>query len=373
MCSKGKPSVPSGEVKSKCSTFDLIKLILTILSIDAMAKHLYILLLFSICLTLTSSKRPIDGSGKIAGVSWVGRPKEVTATELAPLKEVGANWICVIPFAFGEQNKPVLKYNMPWQWWGETEKGIVATIKLAKANGLKVMLKPQVWLHDGTYVGHFTLATTADRSAWEKAYTAYILDFAKIAEEQGVELFSIGTEWSQYVQDRPQFWAQLIADVRTVYKGKLTYADNWDSFELFPHWDKLDLIGIDAYFPLSDQRTPDVGALIKAWRPHYNKINTVHNKTQKPVIFTEYGYRSVDYNTKAPWVHSKGSPQNVNLQAQQNAFEALFRTFWQKDWFEGGFLWNWLPEHCEVGGDNCDDFTPQNKPASAIVRKWYQQ
>lgn len=339
-----------------------------------MLKHFtFLLLIVALSLAQLMPASANDGSHKIGGVSWVGRPQKVTAADLIPLQEVGANWICVIPFAFGEQHKPELKYNMPWQWWGETEEGIKATIKLSQAKGLQVMLKPQVWLHNGTYVGHFTLHTEAEQIAWEKAYSAYILDFAKLAETLNVELFCIGTEWSQYVQDRPQFWAKLIADVRAVYKGKLTYADNWDSFELFPHWDKLDLIGIDAYFPLIDQRTPEISALIKAWQPHYNKINAVHQQTQKPVIFTEYGYRSVDRNTKAPWEHSMGSPKNINLQAQQNAFEALFRTFWTKDWFEGGFLWNWLPEHCEVGGDNCDDYTPQNKPASGTVKKWYAQ
>lgn len=338
-----------------------------------MNRLLYISILLFACLLLLGNLTLDDSSEKIGGVSWVGRPKPITATDLDPLKEVSANWICVIPFAFGEQHKPTLKYNMPWQWWGETEEGIKATIKLAKARGLKVMVKPQVWLRDGTYVGHFTLDTITDRIAWEKAYSAYILDYARVAEQLNVELFCIGTEWSLYVKDRPQFWAQLIADVRTVYTGKLTYADNWDSFEVFPHWDKLDLIGIDAYFPLIEQKTPELSKLIKAWQPHYQKINTIHNNTGKPVIFTEYGYRSVDRNTKAPWEHQQGAPKDVNLIAQQNAFEALFRTFWNEDWFAGGFLWNWLPEHCDVGGDNCADFTPQNKPAALTVKKWYGQ
>ena len=45
-------------------------------------------------------------------------------------------------------------------------------------------------------------------------------------------------------------WDELIAAVRTVYSGELTYAANFDQYRAVGFWPGLDLIGINAYFPL---------------------------------------------------------------------------------------------------------------------------
>ena len=42
-----------------------------------------------------------------------------------------------------------------------------------------------------------------------------------------------------------------------------------------------------------------------------------------PVLFTEYGYRSVENCAKEPWVADRKG--TVSLTAQQNAYEALYR------------------------------------------------
>ena len=56
---------------------------------------------------------------------------------------------------------------------------------------------------------------------------------------------------------------------RAVYKGKLTYAANWDGeFEEVAFWDALDVIGVQAYFPLTEERVPSVTKLTQAWAPY---------------------------------------------------------------------------------------------------------
>jgi len=59
------------------------------------------------------------------------------------------------------------------------------------------------------------------------------------------------------------------------------------------------------------------------------------------------------------------------LAGQQNAYTAIFKTFWNKPWFEGGFLWKWYPNHAAAGGTSDNRFTPQNKPSQKIIRDWY--
>jgi len=87
-------------------------------------------------------------------------------------------------------------------------------------------------------------------------------------------------------------------------------------------------------------------------------------------LFTEFGYRSVDFAGKEPWV-SERSKGEVNLEAQNNLTTALFEEFWKEDWFAGGFLWKWFVNYNEVGGVENNMFTPQNKPVEDIIRGYY--
>ena len=128
------------------------------------------------------------------------------------------------------------------------------------------------------------------------------MNFAEIARKMEVPILCIGTELHNFVQLRPTYWKALILKIKEIYPGKLTYAENWDQFSKVPFWKDMDYIGIDAYFPLSDMKTPTVIALRKAWQPHKNNIENLYQINKKPVLFTEFGYRSVHYTAKTPWM-----------------------------------------------------------------------
>jgi hypothetical protein len=59
------------------------------------------------------------------------------------------------------------------------------------------------------------------------------------------------------------------------------------------------------------------------------------------------------------------------LQAQVNAYQAFFEVFWEQDWFAGVFFWQWYLHHEQAGGLKNSDFTPQNKPASDLMKFWF--
>ena len=60
-------------------------------------------------------------------------------------------------------------------------------------------------------------------------------------------------------------WRQIIAAIRQVYHGKLTYGGNWDSFNEVTFWDALDYIGVLAYFPLTKTPNPSSAEIAAAW------------------------------------------------------------------------------------------------------------
>jgi len=195
--------------------------------------------------------------------------------------------------------------------------------------------------------------------------------YAAIAQETNAALFCIGTELEKFVISRPAYWNVLIQEIKKVYKGKLTYAANWDEFKRVPFWRELDCIGIDAYFPVTDKKTPTVEEFEAGWQPHKIEIQKTQKKFNTPVLFTEYGYRSIDFTGKKPW-DSKRITGSINLLAQKNGLQAIHNQFWKEDWFAGGFIWKWFHKHIEVGGENNNRFTPQNKPAQDLLKKLYQ-
>jgi len=313
----------------------------------------------------------VSPSEKVNGISFVAPVNEIDVSSLKSLVDINANWIAFSPFAYTQGNSPAINFNVEWQWWGEKLIGLKKCIAFAKQHKLKVMLKPQVWIIGQGWPGEFELKNEAEWKLWEANYSKYIITMVKIAAESDLELFCIGTEYKIAATKRPQFWRDLILNVHKVYSGKIIYAANWDNYENIEFWDDLDYIGIDAYFPLSNEKTPSISTLSEKWRDIKNDIQSYANKEKKNVIFTEYGYRNVDQCTFEPWRDDLQTAQKINNLAQVNAFEAIYKSIWHEPWFAGGFIWKWYDYHESAGGNDNHDFTPQNKPAEKVIEKWY--
>ena len=306
------------------------------------------------------------------GLSFVAPPQPFGTDPMPAVRAVGANSIAVIPFAYTRPGQPRVHYDFAGgQWWGERPEGVRRTIELAHAAGLQVLLKPQVYV-PGSWTGGLDFETDAEWAAWEHDYAAYLLPFADLAQELGVAALCVGTEFKRSAPRREAFWRGLIAEVRTRFDGQLTYAANWDAYPSVPFWDALDAVGIDAYFPLDAATTPSVEQLIAAWQPWKKEIAAFQQRVQKPIVFTEFGYLSVDGAAHETWeLEKRVQTLPINEQAQANALAALFATFWAEPWWQGGFLWKWFPNMRGHEGYPARDYTPQGKRAEAVLTDWY--
>ena len=302
------------------------------------------------------------------GVSFVAVSYVVDSSDFTPIQNVNATWITTMPFGFIRSGDSVVNYNVGWQWTGEKSEGVINTIKLAHKKGIKVLVKPHIWI-TGSWVGDMQFTTNSQWESFEKSYTSYIMEFARVSDSMNAEAFCIGVEFKKSVTQRPAFWSDLIDSIKVVYSGKLTYAANWDNYKNITFWDKLDYIGIDAYFPVSDKKTPTFEDCYVGWSKDFNEIKNLSISKNKKVIFTEFGYRNIDYSGKEPWDENANSTYNTT--GQDNAYKALFCRFWGKSWFEGGFLWKWFPNHSASGGIANNRFTPQNKPVENSIKNIY--
>jgi len=314
-----------------------------------------------------------QSTSKINGVSFVASRDKATQEQVGEVLKTNANHAAIMPFGFiRDVHSPEIIFNTDRQWFGETKKGAKQYIQMLQKNGIQVMLKPQIWIWRGEFTGNLKMDSEEHWKALEASYDRFIITYAELAQETNVSILCIGTELEQFVKNRPQYWKSLIRKIKDIYKGKLTYAANWDEYPRTSFWEDMDYIGIDAYFPLSQEKNPSEEQLKLGWQPWKTKIKALSKAKNKPVLFTEFGYRSMDYTAKKPWLTDRND-ESINLEGQANATKIILEEFWTEDWFAGGYIWKWFKHHAKAGGAKDNRFTPQNKPAQDVMSDFYNK
>jgi hypothetical protein len=251
-----------------------------------------------------------------------------------------------------------------------TDEELEHVIGKAHDLGLSVMLKPHVNLADPNH-SRDQISFGRDEAGWRAwfgSYTAMLLHYAELAQRAKVEYLVLGTEL-QGTSGREADWRALIHKVREVYTGKLTYAAltylepwqiNW--------WDELDAIGIDAYYliTLTDNPTPE--QLRLGWQPISWMLDKLAARWNKPILFTEVGYLSVDGSNRLPGVWQLDGATDVEEQAQ--GYQAIFDVFSGKSWWKGAYWWSY-DTNPNQGGPDDRSYTPHGKPAEDVLRRWY--
>ncbi|WP_457654210.1 glycoside hydrolase family 113 [Rhodocaloribacter sp.] len=312
----------------------------------------------------------------IRGITLDARRPPADAT-LTRLHDLGVTHVTVIPYAFQpSKDRSEIRHNPDGHWYSESDAGIRDLAGRLNRRGIKLILKPQIWLRGGAWTADIAFETEADWQKWEAEYRRFIMHYARLAAETGAALLVVGTELATPVRTREAFWRGLIADVRAVYGGKLTYAANWhEDFEHVPFWDALDFVGVQAYFPITEASDPSLETLKAGWKPHLEALARVSRRTGRPVLLTELGYRSVPYAAAEPWRWpSRNEDRHVapDFELQARLFEAFFEQCWSAPWLAGAIIWKWHPD--ARGSRNRDlNFTPQGKPAERVIRQWFTQ
>jgi hypothetical protein len=314
--------------------------------------------------------------GKALGLSWEGSPRPVGDDALDPLVALGVNAIAQTPFAFMQDpRKPELGFDDPMKplegrgWWGEHAEGIRFVARAAREREIGTLLKPHVWLHD-SWPGEVEMSSEAEWQAWFARYREFVLGWARFAAAEGLEGLCIGTELDKTV-GREREWRELIAAVRAVYSGLLTYAANWTHYEEVPFWDALDAIGVNAYFPLSQAARPDVTELMCAWQPLHARLAKLSERFERPIVFTEIGYHPAEGALAEPWSWNVGDAP-LAPECQANAYEAALRVFLDEPWFGGFFWWKWHAEERHPRrGSPASTFSPQGLPAEEVLKRAY--
>ncbi len=297
----------------------------------------------------------------------VGYDTPHSARSLARLAEMGVDWVSITPFGFMS-----LPHDTTITWGrrgiAESDEALRQATADAHALGLRVMLKPHIWLRPPEWPGTVAPRDEAGWHAWFQSYRAFIVHYAEVARRTGADAFCIGTELEKTTPHAAP-WREIIAAVRKTYTGPLTYAANPQEVHAVPFWDLLDFIGVNGYYPLSPSRTPTVEELVAAWSPESKRLSALSARWKRKVVFTELGYRSADFGAWRHWEIKDDAP--VNLAAQKNAYEAFFKAVWPLPWCGGVYWWKWFSFR-DHSGPTSNDFELENKPAEKVVERHYK-
>ncbi|MGE0482345.1 MAG: hypothetical protein AB7Q17_17950 [Phycisphaerae bacterium] len=236
--------------------------------------------------------------------------------------------------------------------------------------GLRPILMPIVLLSHPRGSEWRGVIEPPDWKEWWEQYREFIVHFADIARDGGVEGLIIGSELVSTEKYTAE-WIKVIAAAREHFPaGKLGYSANWDHYKPIQFWDKLDFVGMNSYYTLADKDSPSVDDVVAKWRPIHKQIFEWQRQVRKPIVMTEVGWCSQVGIARNPWNYyqnQKASPEGH--EEQRRLYEAFLRVFNGTPGLMGVVWWEWQGD----GGPTCHGYTPRGKPAEDVLRRWFAE
>lgn len=289
--------------------------------------------------------------------TWNTPEAEASLDAMTPLN---LNWVTI---AFATLQDTVVSETIPWRDAPTpTDDEVRWAIRAVHERGWKAVLKPTVNCRDGIwrgYIGFLDLTVPGEASwgTWFESYREYIVHFASIAEEEGAEMFCVGCEMVR-ADPQAEEWRRLVAEVREVYSGVVTY--NCDKYQedRVTWWDAVDVISSSGYYRAGD------------WENQLDRIEPVIREHGKPFLFIEAGCPSRDTSPQRPndWT-LQGEPSG---EAQASWLSEMFQACEKRDWVGGFALWDWpvkLYDRAKAATNT--DYCMYGKPGEQVVADHY--
>ena len=297
-----------------------------------------------------------------------GTPRGTAA--IAEAASWGANWIALTPFGRvwdlrGGGVDLVFEAEL-----AENTRDVMAAVDAAHARGLNVLLVPHLWVETGGWRALIDPGSDAGWQRWAASYRRFLLYWAEVAEQSGAEMLSVGVELRSWVTTaRAPSFVALIDEVRQSYGGLLTYSANWDDVQHTVILGELDVIGINAFFPLTKKEGASFWDLYLGSQRVAADLENLAAEWDKPVLLTEMGYTTRVDPALRPWEWPDGMTDVViDQRAQALAYQALLSPLVDEAWCAGFFVWRTYADPGDVSQEAEWGFSPRGKLAELVVR-----
>ncbi len=301
--------------------------------------------------------------GKGYGSAAYERPLDET-------RALGASWIAITPFG---RVADLSGTGVDLTFEASFEKNradIGRAIDQAHARGLKVMLVPHLWVESGAWRAEIDPKTDAGWARWTASYGAFIETWARVAAAHDADMLSAGVELRSWVTTgRAPTFGALLQRLRKIYNGLITYSGNWDDVDQTVILGELDVIGINAFYPLAEREGANEAELRKGGQRVLDKVRALSSAWHKPVLFTEIGYTTRRDPAYKPWEWPDAMKNVVvDEEAQALAYHALLAPLLEEPSFMGFFVWRVYADPDDVSQEAEWGFSPRGKLAEIVVR-----
>ncbi|MFO7178805.1 MAG: hypothetical protein DIU78_008920 [Pseudomonadota bacterium] len=285
-------------------------------------------------------------------------------------KRLGATWVSLTPFGRVLDLAPTgvaQSFELPY---AENREAIRRAIGQAHAAGLSVLLVPHLWVESGAWRGEIDPGDDAAWERWAEGYAAFLLPWAELARDARVDMLAVGVELRSWVTTaRAPSFVDVIHAVRRIYPGLLTYAANWDDVLETTILGELDVIGVNAFFPLAENDDPSAEELDRGGRAVAERMGALARQYRKPIVFTEFGYTTRRNAAVRPWEWPDHMANVVIDQAAQaDAYAALLGPLIDEPWFAGAFVWRFYADPDDMSQEAEWGFSPRGKLAELVLR-----
>jgi hypothetical protein len=322
----------------------------------------------------------LDGASGMRGITigpienayhpGVGYGSPAYLRTLDECKRMGATWVALTPFGRVADLHAAgvdLTFETPFEL---NFPRVLTAIEMAHARGLKVMLVPHLWVESGEWRALIDPGTEEGWARWAASYRSFVLAWAKVAEMEHAEMFSAGVELRSWVTNsRATSFFTILNDIRAAYHGKLTYSANWDDVDDTLILGALDVIGINAFYPLADHNGATDAELLQGGRHVRERVHALAAAWGKPVLFAEVGYTTRPDPAVRPW-EWPDSMQVVDIdqRSQASAYRALIAPELDEPSFAGFFVWRVFSDPDDVSQEAEWGFSPRGKLAELVMR-----
>ncbi len=304
--------------------------------------------------------------------------------------DLGATWVAITPFGRMWSTRTTgIDLSFEASFASNVE-AVGRAIDQAHARGLKVMLVPHLWVETGGWRGELEpdappdvkkadgsyesrgRATEASLRTFVQSYRRFVLAWADVARAHDAEVLSVGVElrsWLTSARATDEARA-LIKEVRAHYPGILTYSANWDDVDEVVVLREIDVIGINAFYPLADKAGASREELLEGGAKVGARIGALARAWNKPVMFTEVGYTTRPDPAVRPWEWPdtmKGV--KVDEEAQAEAYRAILAGVLGEPSFAGFFVWRQFADPDDVSQEAAWGFPFRGKLSEMLVRE----
>jgi hypothetical protein len=285
------------------------------------------------------------------------------AQTLDELRSLGANSFAIHPYA-RIANDGSVTFRVR-----DENRHITLPLDWAHERGMSALLVPHIgyWGSKFSWRGEIKFETAEEWDRFFTGYEAWIVEMARLAEAHRATVFCVGLEYT-HAQKFEQRWRQIIAAVRAVYSGKITYGANWNDYDAVKFWDAVDYIGVLAYFPLTEAKNPSADQIAVGWKKRCNELQQFSAaRGSKQILFVEAGYNESARAAAEPWSFETGGENAAAI--QQRCLDAALSLTGEHPWLAGMFLWKWFPE---LPHHHEEDFRLQTPEIKALIAKHWR-